>query len=328
MALIFPNNPALNDTYTEGSTTWKWDGRGWSVLPAEDVEFNTLTATTLTADDISVTTSLGVATLNVVDLNVTGTTTGITTSLALDDLTNVSAPSPTEGQVLKYISGSWIPASDLSGGGPGGGIGLTDLSVTTLSASGGGSLVYSNVTGTFTFRPADLSTYATISYVDTAISEIPTGSPGGSTTHVQYNKDGVFTGDANLTYDDTTQTLSITEIDASTINTTDLIATGEISNTNTTESTSTSTGSLITSGGVGIAGQINVGGTTSSFSSTTASTSINTGAVVIAGGVGVSGAINVGSTVSSSVSPTENEHLTNKEYVDITSIAFSVAFGA
>ena len=38
---------------------------------------------------------------------------------------------------------------------------LTDLSVTTGSASGGGSLSYSNSTGVYTFAPADVSSYIT-----------------------------------------------------------------------------------------------------------------------------------------------------------------------
>ncbi len=44
------------------------------------------------------------------------------------------------------------------------GIALTDLSVTTGSASGGGSLAYNNGTGAFTFAPADMSTAGTRVY--------------------------------------------------------------------------------------------------------------------------------------------------------------------
>ena len=58
--------------------------------------------------------------------------------------------------------------------------------------------------------------------------------------------------------------------------------------TSTTTSTSTSTGSLIVSGGAGIAGTINLGGTQKIFSST-ASTNTWTGALTVGGGVGISG---------------------------------------
>ena len=45
--------------------------------------------------------------------------------------------------------------------GGGGGIALTDLSVTTGSASGAGTLAYNSGTGVFTYQPADLSSYLT-----------------------------------------------------------------------------------------------------------------------------------------------------------------------
>lgn len=61
----------------------------------------------------------------------------------------------------------------------------------------------------------------------------------------------------------------------------------------TTESTTTSTGALVVDGGVGIAGQLNVGGTTNKFTATTSSTSATTGTVVVAGGVGIGENLNV-----------------------------------
>lgn len=30
MALLFPKNPSLNQTYTEAGTTWVWDGSKWT----------------------------------------------------------------------------------------------------------------------------------------------------------------------------------------------------------------------------------------------------------------------------------------------------------
>lgn len=34
MPLSFPNNPAVNDTYTVDGKTWKWNGTGWALVPA------------------------------------------------------------------------------------------------------------------------------------------------------------------------------------------------------------------------------------------------------------------------------------------------------
>lgn len=33
MAVDFPSSPSLNDTYTSGGRTWKWNGTGWIVQP-------------------------------------------------------------------------------------------------------------------------------------------------------------------------------------------------------------------------------------------------------------------------------------------------------
>lgn len=81
----------------------------------------------------------------------------------LGDLGNVSVANPTDGHVLKWNNAAqqWQASADLQGAGSGGGIELTDLSVTTDSASGGGSLSYADASGTFTFAPADLSGLAT-----------------------------------------------------------------------------------------------------------------------------------------------------------------------
>lgn len=32
MAIDFPNNPSLNDTFESGGRTWKWDGTSWTLI--------------------------------------------------------------------------------------------------------------------------------------------------------------------------------------------------------------------------------------------------------------------------------------------------------
>lgn len=79
----------------------------------------------------------------------------------INDLSDVEG-TPSVGQVLKWNGTVWAPAADLTGGGSGGGgITLTDLSVTTNAASGGGALTYNNTNGTFTFTPPNLSNFLT-----------------------------------------------------------------------------------------------------------------------------------------------------------------------
>jgi hypothetical protein len=36
-ALDFPNTPAVNDTFTNGIQTWKWDGISWNIIPSVGV---------------------------------------------------------------------------------------------------------------------------------------------------------------------------------------------------------------------------------------------------------------------------------------------------
>lgn len=79
----------------------------------------------------------------------------------INDLADVDG-TPSVGQVLKWNGSNWSPAADLTGGGVGGGIALTDLSVTTnTSPSGSGALTYDNSNGTFTFTPPNLSAFLT-----------------------------------------------------------------------------------------------------------------------------------------------------------------------
>jgi UDP-3-O-[3-hydroxymyristoyl] glucosamine N-acyltransferase len=49
--------------------------------------------------------------------------------------------------------------------------------------------------------------------------------------------------------------------------------------------------------------------------------------LIIAGGIGIAGDANIGGNVSSSAEPTVAAHLTNKAYVDSNVLAFSMAFG-
>jgi hypothetical protein len=75
-------------------------------------------------------------------------------------------------------------------------------------------------------------------------------------------------------------------------------ALGKLRLTDSTASTTTTSGAFTVAGGVGISGQLNVGGTTSKFTSTEASSSTTTGAVVIAGGLGLAGTMYVGTNIT------------------------------
>lgn len=78
------------------------------------------------------------------------------------------------------------------------------------------------------------------------------------------------------------------------------VAFGQLRLDRNTESTTTSTGTLKVTGGVGITGQLNVGGTVNKFTSTQDTSSVTTGAVVISGGLGINKSIYVGDNITGS----------------------------
>ena len=88
--------------------------------------------------------------------------TGVAATLALNDLTDVNAGTPTDGHVLKWdnTAGKWVAAADLTAAG-GSGIALTDLSASNAAPAGIATFNYNSSTGVFTYTPVDLSSYLT-----------------------------------------------------------------------------------------------------------------------------------------------------------------------
>ena len=105
--------------------------------------------------------------------------TGVAATLALNDLTDVNAGSPTDGHVLKWdnSAGKWVSAADLTAAG-GSGIALTSLSASNASPAGIATFNYNSSTGVFTYTPVNLSSYLTNS-----ISQNVSMSNGYTFTH-------------------------------------------------------------------------------------------------------------------------------------------------
>jgi hypothetical protein len=77
MAINFPNNPLVNDSHTEGSSTWIWNGITWEVQNVVSPSFVNVTAS-------------GTITGNVVG-NVSGNVTGNLTGNVLGNVTGSAA---------------------------------------------------------------------------------------------------------------------------------------------------------------------------------------------------------------------------------------------
>ena len=73
---------------------------------------------------------------------------------ALSALTDVTITTPSSNQTIRYNGTRWVNVSDNFAT-------RSDFSVTTNTASGGGSLSYSNTNGVFSFTPPNLSSYIT-----------------------------------------------------------------------------------------------------------------------------------------------------------------------
>mgnify|MGYP001169364853 CR=1 FL=1 len=82
------------------------------------------------------------------------------TTASVNDLSDVTISNVQSGQVLKWDGSAFTNQTEPPP--PSSGIALTDLSVTTGSASQGGSLSYNSSTGQFTFVPTDYNTLLTV----------------------------------------------------------------------------------------------------------------------------------------------------------------------
>lgn len=88
----------------------------------------------------------------------TSTSLGNISINALSDVDTLSN-TPQNGQVLTWATNKWVPLNVTASSG---GIALSDLSIISAGASGGGGLNYNNATGVFTYTPADLGSYLTL----------------------------------------------------------------------------------------------------------------------------------------------------------------------
>ena len=117
MAINFPNNPSVNDTYTVGSTTYTWDGTVWVTGSISSPTFELLTDTTpqLGGDlDLNNKDITGTG-----DINITGiiTATSFSGTVATSNLSGV-IPNSSFPSTLPAVSGANLtnlPAANLTG---------------------------------------------------------------------------------------------------------------------------------------------------------------------------------------------------------------------
>lgn len=87
------------------------------------------------------------------------------------------------GQAGRYLTNNGSVLSWAAVSGAGGGIELTDLSVSTATASGSGSLAYDNTSGVFTFTPPSISTWDGTTISDHLLPDTDVAYDLGSATN-------------------------------------------------------------------------------------------------------------------------------------------------
>ena len=203
----------LTDVDTTGAvdgSVLKYNGTSWII----GIDDNTgVSGGSIRLDDFSaITTEAGNASLTYNDAGVFTYTPPDLSNYALNssvpdnlsDLSDVSNATPSDGQVLKWsnANGHWYPGTDNVGGSGGSGITLADLSVSTGNASSGGALSYNNANGTFTFQPADLSSFATTTAVNNLslndLSDVSASSPQSGQV-IKWNGTAWASADDNAT---------------------------------------------------------------------------------------------------------------------------------
>ena len=144
MALNFPIEPVVDQIYTSGANSWKWNGTTWNIISAA---FDSGVAE-IPSDLSDLSDSTGLIPTTIFDLGISDGVDGqvLTTNGAgvltfttvtsgeegggaetLNDLTDVTISSPTVGDVLKYNGAIWEAAADETGEGGGGASAFTDL---------------------------------------------------------------------------------------------------------------------------------------------------------------------------------------------------------
>ena len=111
MALNFPNNPSLNQTYTDGKSVWKWNGFAWDLV-----------AGVLDQGDLPVPTDLS----DLTDV----------TNLIPESILDLGISDGTDGQVLTTDGAGNFTFTTVEGGGGGGGGDTNQNAFSTITVVG------------------------------------------------------------------------------------------------------------------------------------------------------------------------------------------------
>lgn len=102
MAVNFPSNPALNQTYTSGTTTWEWNGTTWDLRPNNSPTFSSITTGTAAVSGSLTAGSVSTPGINTNTVNASGAVTALRFIGDGSQLTNLPLGTGSPGRVAYY----------------------------------------------------------------------------------------------------------------------------------------------------------------------------------------------------------------------------------
>ena len=193
-AINFPNSPSNGDTLSVGSTTYTYNStKGyWDATPTgSSIDLTSVGSHILPSADVTY--DLGSSSKKWRDLYLSGSSIKLGGQDIVATASGIQLPELTIGSgnttvKLGVDSSGNIEQTATVGGTPQTAtqsVALTDLSVTSASASGGGTLAYTSATGVFTYTPPDLTVKADVaSPTFTGTPAAPTASASTNTTQI------------------------------------------------------------------------------------------------------------------------------------------------